>query len=78
MVFGQLVARTIPQIQPPHQPQPREKVQCPVHRYHPDLGTTGPYALETLVLLGSNCFQYRQTLRRGLVPITTYLPHNRL
>ena len=56
MVFGQLVARTIPQIQPPHQPQPREKVQRPVYRYHPDLGTSGPYALEILMLLRRNSF----------------------
>jgi hypothetical protein len=78
MVLCQLVTRTATQIQPPHQPQPRKKIQRPVNRHHPNPGTTGPYVLETLVLLGRNSLQYRQPLRRGLVPTAAYLPHGRL
>ena len=76
MVLGKLVARTRPQIQPPYQPQPREKPQRPVYRNHPNPGTPGPYALEALMLLGRNSRQYRQALRRGLVPTSAYPPHS--
>src|SRR5918998_348312 len=78
MVLRELVARTSAQIQPPHQSQPREEPQRPVHRDHPHPGTPGPYALETLVLLRRNSLQYRQTLRRGLVPAGAHPPCNRL
>src|SRR5215211_815812 len=71
MVFGQLVARAVPEIQPPHHPDAREKVEGPVDRHQPHLGTAGPDLLQTLVLLRRKRPEYRDPLRRRLVSRTT-------
>ena len=73
MVLGELVARAAAEIQPPHEPQAQKEIQSPVHRDHPDLRTTCPYTFQTLVLLGRYSLQNGQSLRRSLVPATSYL-----
>ena len=78
MILGQLVARPAPEIQPSDESKLREKVQRPVHRHHPYLGTPRPYPLQTLMLLGHNRRKDSQALRGGLVPATTDLPRRRL
>src|SRR5215211_3091320 len=70
MVLGQLVARTVPEIQPPHHPDAREKIERPVDRHQTYLGTASTDLLQTLVLLRRKRSQYRQPLRRRLVSRT--------
>src|SRR5829696_6274092 len=77
-ILGQFVARTVTKVEPADEPQPAEKVQRPVHRNHPDLGTAGPYLLQTLMPAGRNHLQNSQPLRRRFVPVSPYLPDCRL
>jgi hypothetical protein len=74
VVLGQLVARAMAEIEPAHQPQLREEVQRPVHRYQSYPGAPRPDPLQALVLLGPDRFQYRHPLRRRLEPPPPYLP----
>src|SRR5215203_762303 len=78
VILGQLVARTVSKVEPAHEPKPGEKVERPVHRHHPNLGTAGPYLLHTLMPTGRDRRQNGQPLRRDLVPATTYLLNSRL
>lgn len=78
VVLGQLVARAVPEIQPPHQPYPGEEVDRPVDGHEPDLGATSPDLLQTLVLLRRERSQYRYPLRRRLVPAPSYSSYDRL
>ena len=78
VILGQLVTRTVAEVKPADESKLGEKVQRPVHRHHPDLGTAGPNLLHSLVLLRGNRPEYRQPLRRDLVPDTTYLSYRLL
>src|SRR5919107_1776712 len=42
MVLRKLVARSIPEVQPPHRPDLGEYAQGPIYRHQPNLGTTPP------------------------------------
>ena len=69
VILGQLVARTVAKVQPAY--QPTEKVERPVYRHHPNLGTAGPYLLQTLM---SAAIAARIAKRCGV----TLYPHPRI
>src|SRR5918997_1409581 len=77
MVLGQLVARAISEVQPPHRPDLREKVERAVDGHQPHPRTAAPDLLHALVLLRSQRPQYRKPLRRRPVTAPPKLPDYR-
>ncbi len=78
MVLGQLIARPVPKVQTPRDPDIRHQRQRPVERHEPNVRASVPDLLEALVLLRSERPQYLDPLRRRLEAPSTYPSYNRL
>src|SRR5918997_1204750 len=77
VILGELVSRSVAEIQSAHDAQLPEEAQSAVHGYQPDLGAPRPYLLQALMLLLRQRPQDRHALRRRLVSSAPHLPNSR-
>lgn len=75
VVLGKLVARTVTEVQPPHETETPQEIQGPVYRDETNRRTPLAYTFETLMLLRFQRLQDRDPLRRSLIPSAPHLPY---